>query len=175
MNVAPSRLWVAVQDSMVFIKIAGRANVTISVDFKRVLLELEQRGFRQFVLDLASCLIMDSTFLGVLAGFRLKMGQDTGAREPLCISLLNPNPRVTDLLDNLGLIHLFKITSGDAGAAAYCESSVASATTAEIARTSLEAHQALMTLNPANVPKFKDVAQFLAEDLAKLERKDSTS
>ena len=173
MSVTSSRLWVAVQDSTVFIKIAGRANISISVDFKRVLLELHQRGYRHFVMDLTSCLIMDSTFLGVLAGFRLKMGQPAGNGESLCISLLNPNPRVADLLDNLGIIQLFNIINGEAAPTSYRESSVASASSVELARTSLEAHETLMTLNPANVPKFKDVAQFLAEDLAKLQRKET--
>lgn len=41
-----------------------------------------------------------------------------------------------------------------------------------MARTSLEAHQTLMKINPANIPKFKDVAEFLAEDLKKLEERN---
>ncbi len=39
----------------------------------------------------------------------------------------------------------------------------------EISRTCLEAHEALMRINPNNIPKFKEVAQFLAEDLKKME------
>jgi len=35
----------------------------------------------------------------------------------------------------------------------------------QITRTSLEAHQTLMAMNPENAVRFKDVAQFLAEDL----------
>jgi len=38
----------------------------------------------------------------------------------------------------------------------------------QITRTSLEAHQTLMTVNPDNVARFKDVTQFLAEDLKTL-------
>jgi hypothetical protein len=34
-----------------------------------------------------------------------------------------------------------------------------------LTEVSLEAHKLLMEVNPDNVPKFKDVAQFLAEDL----------
>ena len=34
-----------------------------------------------------------------------------------------------------------------------------------LTEASLEAHKLLMEVNPDNVPKFKDVAQFLAEDL----------
>jgi hypothetical protein len=43
------------------------------------------------------------------------------------------------------------------------------ASAVELARTCLKAHQTLMELNPANAQKFKDVAQFLAEDLKRLE------
>jgi len=39
----------------------------------------------------------------------------------------------------------------------------------QITRTSLEAHQTLMAMNPENVARFKDVAQFLVEDLKNLE------
>jgi len=34
-----------------------------------------------------------------------------------------------------------------------------------LTEASLEAHKLLMEVNPDNVPKFKDVAQFLAEDM----------
>jgi hypothetical protein len=41
----------------------------------------------------------------------------------------------------------------------------------QITRTSLEAHQTLMAANPDNAARFKDVAQFLAEDLKNLENR----
>jgi hypothetical protein len=41
----------------------------------------------------------------------------------------------------------------------------------EITRTSLEAHQTLMEVNPENVARFKDVTQFLAEDLRSIEKR----
>jgi hypothetical protein len=41
----------------------------------------------------------------------------------------------------------------------------------QLSRTCLEAHQTLMNINPGNVPKFKEIARFLAEDLKKLEEK----
>jgi hypothetical protein len=81
---------------------------------------------------------------------------------------------VTDLLDNLGLLPLFKLVSGEGSPAAYQESSVTPTNPVELAQTSLDAHKTLMSFNPANVPKFKDVAQFLAEDLAKLERRPAS-
>ena len=39
----------------------------------------------------------------------------------------------------------------------------------ETARACLEAHETLMSINPANIPKFKDVSRFMAEDLKRLE------
>ena len=39
----------------------------------------------------------------------------------------------------------------------------------EVSRTCLEAHKTLMDVNPANISKFKEVAEFLANDLKKTE------
>jgi hypothetical protein len=41
----------------------------------------------------------------------------------------------------------------------------------QITRTSLEAHKTLMEITPENVARFKDVTQFLAEDLQNLEKR----
>ena len=64
------------------------------------------------MLDLAECVLMDSTFLGVLAGFGLKLSAGNGDHGPHGIELLNPNARITELLDTLGVLHLFKLTQG---------------------------------------------------------------
>src|SRR5437868_5613999 len=69
--------------------------------------ELRQRGFADFVLDLRECLTMDSTFLGVLAGLVLRNNQPEPAA-PM-IELLNPNSRVLDLIENLGVLSMFKV------------------------------------------------------------------
>ena len=55
------------------VKIAGRANFASSPDFKTLLSELAQKGFNHFIIDLSECVLMDSTFLGVLAGFGMKL------------------------------------------------------------------------------------------------------
>jgi len=152
------------------VKIAGRANFTFSPDFKTLLAELIQKGYGHFIIDLSDCVLMDSTFLGVLAGFGIKLCPAS----PLAngrIELSNPNPRVTELLENLGVLQLFKIVSGALQLSGeVCVPAPVNPSHEEITRTSLEAHQALMAVNPDNVPRFKDVAQFLAEDLKKLEK-----
>jgi len=85
------------------------------------------------------------------------------------IELLNPNARISELLENLGVSHIFKIVSGPpyAPAAPTVEALSVAATPEEVTRTCLEAHKTLMSLDPENIPRFKDVAEFLAEDLKK--------
>ena len=171
MSNGPANLSVLVKDDLVCIRIAGRASFQSSVDFKTLINSLWQKGHRRFVLNLVDCQLMDSTFLGVLAGLGLKFSQETNGDSPATIELLNPCSRVADLLENLGIAHLFKVIEGPApgpnGVDAVSPSG--SADRKETTRTCLEAHKILMELNPANVAKFKDVTRFLEEDLKKME------
>jgi hypothetical protein len=97
-----------------------------------------------------------------------------GANCPPGIELLNCNMRVTELLENLGALHLFKTLSGSLNLpddVKTCTPESIHPTHEQITRTSLEAHQTLMAVNPENVARFKDVTQFLAEDLCNLEKR----
>jgi len=105
----------------------------------------------------------------VLAGLSLKLVQAANGGKTASIQILNPNERVSDLLDNLGIAHLFNIVAGASPAAQYTPAASAQASRIDISKTSLEAHETLMQVNPANIPKFKDVAKFLVEDLSKLQ------
>jgi anti-anti-sigma regulatory factor len=152
------------------IRIIGRANFTSSVDFRTLIDELRLQGCSYFVLDLAECVIMDSTFLGVLAGFGLKLSSSNGGAGQHGIELLNPNARITELLDTLGVLHLFRLTQGPLSLSDQTEArqhTPANPTKEDVTRTCIEAHQILMDISPANAAKFKDVAQFLAEGLKK--------
>jgi anti-anti-sigma factor len=167
-----ANLSVLVGKKIVCIRIAGRANFAFSPDFKTLLMELAEKGYRHFVIDLSECVLMDSTFLGVLAGCGMKLNPK-GAPTERGIELLNASERVTELLENLGAVHLFNLKTGaleipdDAKA---CAPESTNPTHEQITRTSLEAHQTLMAINPENVARFKDVTQFLAEDLKCLEK-----
>ena len=171
MSTAPARMMVLVGDSFACVKLIGRANFNSSIDFKTLVGELHAKGFNFFVLELSECVLMDSTFLGVLAGFGLKMNADRKETTESPIELLNPNPRIAELLENLGVLHLFRVAHGALDLARCAEGPTvapANPTPEEVTRACLEAHQTLMEVNPANVARFKDVAQFLAEDLKKI-------
>ena len=163
-------VWVG--DQFVCIKLSGRANFQSSIDFRTLINHLHSKGHKRFVIDVASCQLMDSTFLGVLASLALRFGQHQNGTDPTPLELLNPTDRVLDMVDNLGITQYFKIMHGKApveGDFSPVEKSAASTDRAETTKTCLEAHRVLMELNPANVAKFKDVARFLEEDLKKLQ------
>lgn len=160
---------VCIDDKSAFVQISGRANFTSSVDFKALLDQLLQKGYTCFVLDLTECTLMDSTFLGVLAGFGLRLNSPQPDKVDRTIQLFNPNGRISELLENLGVLHLFKVTEGETNAPANT-SDVKSSNPSreEVTRTCLEAHKTLMGIKPDNVTRFKDVAAFLAEDLKRM-------
>jgi anti-anti-sigma regulatory factor len=168
-----AKLLVFAHDRLVCIKIVGRANVSSSIDFKRLVGELLEKDLSCFVLDLSECLLMDSTFLGVLAGFGQKISRPPDGKPcARSIELLNPNVRISELLENLGVAHLFqpcerKAESLETGAGRVAASG-AEPSREEVKRNCLEAHEILIGLCPDNAAKFKDVTAFLTEDLKKL-------
>ncbi|HWF18666.1 MAG TPA: STAS domain-containing protein [Verrucomicrobiae bacterium] len=176
MNTASARLLVFASGRLACIKIAGRANFTSSLDFKLLIHELSDKAVIRFVLDLSECVLMDSTFLGVLAGFGLEMSKSQNGQS---IELMDATPRIVELLENLGVLHLFKVITSPCpdlpndGATPMAVPGT-HATREEITRTCLEAHKTLMEIDAANIPKFKEVAQFLAEDLKKLKGNSGT-
>lgn len=168
-----AQLLVFVSGHLACVKIVGRANFTTSIDFKALVKELEAKGFGCYLLDLSECVLMDSTFLGVLAGMALKMReQQNGNGHERMIELLNPNARNLESLENLGVLPMFKVVNGPdrlpAELAMHATEPVSKPTREEVSRNCLEAHKILMEISPANIPKFKEVTQFLAEDLKKL-------
>jgi len=159
---------VCAEDHDVCIRLRGRADVSVSVGFKELLTELRARHFEHYEVELSECQIMDSTFLGVLCGFAQKQEEESASpgRRPI---LFNANDRITGLLTSLGVDDMFEFRHGNPLVQAPCKPLETTETPPPsreaLKATSLEAHRTLMSLNPDNIPKFKDLTQFLAEDL----------
>jgi anti-anti-sigma regulatory factor len=171
MTPAPAQLTVLALDRFACIRIVGRATLNSSVDLSALLNELSQNGFRRFVFDLSECTLMDSTILGLLAGFGLKLSQSPAKSGMETPELLNPNERVRELLESLGVLSMFKVITGEIplpdGVQAQLHAPL-SPSREEVTRACLQAHKTLMEINPDNVPRFKDVTEFLARDLQKV-------
>jgi anti-anti-sigma regulatory factor len=174
MNTPSASLMVMTGERFACVRVAGRANFASSVDFKNALSSLQQKGYQYVVIELSECALMDSTFLGVLAGFGLKCQPTETGTTTQVIELRNPNERLCELLENLGVLHLFKVSHGALENPEPLESTApapCNPTREELTLASLEAHRTLMQINPGNVERFKDVTKFLAEDLEKSRNK----
>jgi anti-anti-sigma regulatory factor len=175
MNTPMAKLMVLVGERFACVKVAGRANFATSVDFKTVLTELEGKGYPYIVIELSECALMDSTFLGVLAASGVRMNPTEGDCAKQAIELRNANDRLLELLESLGVLHLFKTCQGELPPCEQIDSSPCHPSREALTRASLEAHKTLMQINPQNVSKFKDVTRFLAEDLEKIKRQPSSN
>ena len=177
MNATPVSLEVWVDEQFVCVKIAGRAGCACSVDFRTLLLGLRAKGHKRFILDLTKCQLMDSTFLGVLAGLGVRFSEAPEGSPCGAIELLNPSSRIAGLLENLGVSENFKVLDGATVQTenlkpVECPNS--NPCHEDLQRTSLEAHQTLIRLNSENESKFKDVCKFLEEDLKKMGKKNGS-
>src|SRR5271155_1060691 len=150
MNQPSAKIMVAVFDQTVCIKIDGRADFTSSLDLKKLISELWQRGYNHFVFELCDCLTMDSTFLGVLSGIGLKFSEGKSVQVGAPLELLNPNPRIAETLENLGVVDLFAIKTCPEPPANKFEplAQAADKSQLELTRNCLEAHTTLMSIQP---------------------------
>lgn len=169
---APTRLSVCVRDHLACVRIAGRANFTSSVDFKKLLQQLQQDGCTEIVLDLTECSLMDSTFLGVLAGAGMKCDAARHEGRQCLIELFHPTERILELLDNLGVLNLFTILSDAPQLDAFHRVDEGKTTRVELNRTCFEAHKTLMNTSPDNERRFKDATEFFEKNLREEEGKE---
>ena len=135
-----------------------------STGLKEFAKEMVNRGYREFAVDLKNCPVMDSTFMGTLAGVALRL-RELGQGQ---LRVINLNERNQDLLSNLGLDQLFTLGGDDdsgamPGAAKPLDGGPTDKTTQT--QTMIEAHEAVVEANPENAAKFKDVLEYLKQDL----------
>lgn len=159
----PSSILVGNSGATVWIKVDGRGTFQNSPGVKEFVKQMIQRGSREFVVDLAGCELMDSTFMGTLAGVALRLrelGHGT-------LRAINVNPRNAGLLENLGLDQLFVVEAGNVAAAPEGLREAASPDTDESDQKAavLSAHEALVQADSTNAVKFKDVIEYLRQEL----------
>lgn len=124
------------------------------------------RGYREFIVDLQNCAMMDSTFMGTLAGVALRL-KELGDGH---LHVVHCGTRSRELLSGLGLDQIFSIHAGELSAPTCTDLEEDGASASpdqklEQARTMLEAHEALCRAAPENLTRFKDVLDYLKQDL----------
>jgi anti-sigma B factor antagonist len=160
----PASILVGVTGKAVYIKVRGKGSFQNSPALKEFARQMFERGQRIFIFDLAECSVMDSTFMGTLAGMALRLRESSGA-----LLVRNVNERNFELLRNLGLNNLFEIEP-NADVAARDLDTASTLETDSISRSEhaacmIEAHEALVDADPENLARFKDVLEYLRQDL----------
>ena len=162
-----SSIQVGVNGPAVWVKVEGKGSFLNSGNFKEFAREMVDRGYREFVIDLANCVMMDSTFMGTMAGVALRL-KELGCGH---LHVVHCGERSRDLLSGLGLDQIFSIHSNGevAPECASLQRKPAGESPDdkkhEQTRTMLEAHEALCSAAPENVFRFKDVLDYLKQDL----------
>ena len=164
-----SSIQVGVNGPTVWVRVAGRGSFLNSASLKEFAREMVNRGHREFVFDLEECVMMDSTFMGTMAGMALRL-KELGKGH---VHVIHCGARSRELLSGLGLDQIFDIQADGAEAPA-CETleetdpespGKSAAAKREQAGTMLEAHEALCEAAPKNLTRFKDVLDYLKQDL----------
>ncbi len=150
-----------------WVKVEGRGTFQVSAGLKEYTRRMIQRGHRSFVIDLADCELMDSTFMGTMAGVALRL-REIGSGS---LTVINANARNQGLLENLGLDHLFSFDLPPGTLAAIPRERL---DPADVTRpspdpdaqrsTMLSAHEALVEADPENEDRFKDVLELLKQE-----------
>ena len=162
-----SSIQVGVNGPTVWVRVEGKGSFLNSGSLKEFAREMLDRGYREFVVDLADCAMMDSTFMGTMASVALRL-KELGRGH---LHVVHCGNRSQELLAGLGLDQIFDI-HGNGAAAPECEALKSESKNQsrdgkkqEQAETMLEAHEALCKAAPENLFRFKDVLDYLKQDL----------
>src|SRR6184192_3584512 len=156
-----SSIQVGVRGATVWVRVEGKGSFLNSGNLKEFARAMVERGYREFVIDLNNCAMMDSTFMGTMAGVALRL-KELGQGH---LRVVHCGQRSRELLTGLGLDQLFQISSN--GARAPECGALASKTPGkkEQAKEMLAANEALCEAVPENLLRFKDVLDYLKQDL----------
>ncbi|HEV3410718.1 MAG TPA: STAS domain-containing protein [Chthoniobacterales bacterium] len=164
-----SSIQVGVNGKAVWVKVEGKGNFLNSGNLKEFAKEMVARGYREFIVDLEHCVMMDSTFMGTLAGVALRL-KELGHGH---LHVVHCGQRSRELLTGLGLNQIFEIHSNGSAAPEWQilpnETAAAEpgAQKQQQAQQMLDAHEALCEAAPENISRFKDVLEYLKQDLHK--------
>jgi anti-sigma B factor antagonist len=149
---------VGVAGPSVWVRIEGRGTFQNSAGLKEFAAEMTRRGHRDFIVDLATCELMDSTFLGTLTGIAL--GLPAGGK----LTVIRANERNRGVMQNLGLDRIFAVLeSTPVAAPGRLEDAETNPPQTARREAIVQAHENLAAVNPENAIRFKDVLDFLQQ------------
>ncbi|MCX7817665.1 MAG: STAS domain-containing protein [Kiritimatiellae bacterium] len=141
-----------------WIRVTGRGTLSVGPPLREFIQHAEQQGVQEAVLELDECDSMDSTFLGLIAGFAMRLRRAGGR-----MLAVSPGERVRRLLHTLGVDRLLEIAPVAPAAGQAAGEELRPSSVAGSRETVLEAHETLASVSEANRERFRDVIEFLRE------------
>lgn len=167
----PTSLSVCVRDHVACVRVTGQAKFRAATDFKNLLLQLQQDGCTEIVLDLTQCPLMDSTFLGVMTVMARKSDAARSAGKTCSLKLYHPSDRIVEALANFEILNSFTLIEDPPQFGAFKRIDDGNTSRVEMTRTCYEAHKELMETNDENARRFRDATEFFAKNLREEEGK----
>jgi anti-sigma B factor antagonist len=159
-------------DEVAVIRVEGRGSFKVSPPLKQFVHQvISERSARKIRVDMSDCTGMDSTFMGVLAGLSCFVKKEAD----ISFKLINLSSKNHKLLATLGVDRVvdYTLAGGASNNALDGADNIQALETdfsnkLEAAKTTLEAHETLVNINPDNYSKFKSVLEFLENDVQSL-------
>jgi anti-anti-sigma regulatory factor len=161
-------------DHTAVIRVEGRGSFKISPPLKQFVHQVIGNDSADSILvEMSHCSSMDSTFMGVVAGIACFIK----SKPHFDFQLINLSDKNRKLLVTLGVDRVvdysMTATSEQQALLNRLEGSTQSLKTdltnkLEAAKTTLEAHETLVDINPDNLVKFKSVLEYLQNDVRNL-------
>ena len=146
------------------IKVEGRATFECCSPIKNFADNLITGIIKNICIDLKTCTWMDSTFMGTLATLGLH-----AKKAGVVVNILNANDKNIKLLKELGIHKLFNYDSSTPKTPCNAWENITNQPSHKnkrnIARTVLEAHETLISVEEKNYEKFKKVVVLVKKDL----------
>ena len=148
---------IARQGDAVYVRVIGLATMTNSVTFKDFADRMADEGFRRFIIDLAECRGVDSTFMGLMLGLARPPREKGKEAPPDALTIVNAGAHCRKQMESIGLHRLLRIQADPAEIPRGLElHDLPEAETSSIARLKLimKAHQDLIAIDKKNEEKF---------------------
>lgn len=152
----------------VYVRAHGHANMNNSHLFRDLIESLLDQGRRLFVIDLAQCAGMDSTFMGVLVGIAMYEADPPETVRPRTM-LVNVAEHCARQLGALGLEHLIQVREAALGVpegVAFERLEERPSEPRSRVKMIEEAHRHLVRVNDRNAALFGPLLSTLAAELA---------
>jgi anti-anti-sigma regulatory factor len=169
-------LYAQTDNDVVVVRVIGRGNFDLSPSLKRVFERFSTaHSSPRYIIDLAQCPSLDSTFMGMIAAMGLR--QITCIKERIVV--LNTCGATGTQLLKLGLKHLLDIRGKDQHAASVSDSDFETSQPGALSRFEktvhmIESHQALIDADSGNEVQFRPVIESLSASLDREKRTQSS-